>query len=309
MKMSCEKFCNWLNEGNSVDEVHLPDEIRAHLQLCTKCQQTLESHVQLIQRIDHRLKLSSASRLKIYSKLEARIDSNANQGSTWPERIARFFSIGSNKMSLFAAGITVVLLTFTSVFLFHHADETGAKNAILVSGSGLVQTEDRRIVLTGDGFKFYAPEKLRIESEAAQFFWNNSTQLVISGNAEFIIDQSKAKMLDGQASIHFEPTVCGYLVEMGQIIIHITGTRLRLSTCREFDHITVERGRISWQLKDSEITGVALEGMSIKVVGGKVETSRKPEEPAPLEKFQEQKPFVIPSEPEVPAKIKRDRSD
>lgn len=303
--MSCEKFYNWLNEGNSVDEVYLPDELRDHLHLCIKCQQLLESHNRLIQKIDQRLKLSSASRQKIFNKLEAQIDNNANLGSTLPERLARLFHL-SNRMSLLATGATVFLLALTSIFLIYRADETGAKNVLSFSGSGTIQTEDRIIALTDTALKLTVSQKIHLVSEEARVFWNDSPRLVISGNAEFIIGHSKTEMLDGRASIHFEPSTIGYMVEMRQINLYVTGTRLMLSTCKDFDEIIVERGKISWQLKDSEDSGVASEGMRLKIVGGRIETSLMHEKPT--DRLPANKPFSVPSEPEVPPNLKMDRS-
>ncbi|MBU1108595.1 MAG: hypothetical protein KKB51_18105 [Candidatus Riflebacteria bacterium] len=280
--MSCEKFLEWLDEGNSVGSVdELPEEFFSHVTDCASCQNFLALQNSAIVQIRSSAVLKRDVKNRIFSKLETQINAAKSEKISFIDQLLSGLLITENRKWLYS-GISFLLILVFLTFYNSSAPDNPRVNAF-ASGNGIITRNLREIQLSAGKLQLLAGDKLKCLSGKSKIAWDHEDQIEIEGQAEFLIGENRLQMLNGKTRLSFTSSAKGYVIEMKEALLTIVGTVIRLEIAPDNDSIFVEKGKIQWQQLKLAKSGILAAGQGICISAASVEEIKPGKIPAPKE--------------------------
>ncbi len=261
--MNCEKFIEWLNEGNSTRyRNELPQQFIEHVTNCSKCRQSLSVQNSEVEKLKKQVTLRSEDKMRIFGKLKKQIaDSQTAKPFSLSALLSDFFPAENRKWAF--SGFTFILLlsSLAIISLLGSSNETVA----YVVGDGTLIRNSVSIQLSKQQIPVFSGDRLQFDGGSSTIAWDNKDQLQIEGTAGFVVGDNMLTMHDGEARVAFKPSAKGYIVAMNHSLFVIVGTVLQLQTSQDEDSIHVVEGKIEWQQKNSEEKGFLAAGQGLNI--------------------------------------------
>jgi len=275
--MTCNKFQEWLDEGNSVSSVEeLPDEYLAHVTSCSGCQKSIMLQSSLITRLKNSVVLDEAAKRRINNKLAAlTYDAKIEEPSLLGRLLNRFFMPGHRKWLY--CGVSLVVVCALLV-VFRLSGPERANITLFVSGNGFVTKNHEEIRLSASQLPLFPGASLKSIGRC-NIVWNQHDQVEIDGLAEFLVGENRLHMLNGKAEISFKKSAKGYVIEMKDALLTVVGTVIKLEIASDHDYIFVEKGRIQWQHGRLAKTGFLEGGQGMRIYADSVAEIESVQEP------------------------------
>ena len=266
--MTCNKFQEWLDEGNSASSVEeLPGEYLAHVTSCSGCQKSLMLQNSSIARLKNSVILDEAAKHRIHNKLAARTYDAKVKEPSYIEQLLTWFFMPGHRQWLYC-GVSLVLIGALLIVLRPSGPQQASID-LFVSGNGFVTKNHEEIRLSAIRLPLLPGASLK-NTGRCSIVWNQQDQVEIDGQAEFIVGENRLRMLNGKTKISFTKSAKGYVIEMKDALLTIVGTVIKLETASDHDSVFVEKGRIQWQHARLAKTGFLEGGQGIRIYADSV---------------------------------------
>lgn len=259
MNRECERFIDLLTDSETVtsDEAFLA----AHSSSCRSCNELLQNHNKLIKQLAVQAQIPEDSKNRVFSKIRKEITrlKAAEQQSplsvlnTWLNSFRPVLAVAT---VLLVAGAILLLTSPTP------------QPAMTASGNGLMLVSQQRTVLDRTTRPLQFNEKVSLIEGTICLNWQNQEMMTISGALEFSPGEKAIRIDSGIATIDFRPSAVGYQVTTPGLKLNIIGTTIRFDITEGSEKITVEKGRISWSLRDGSRSGSLESGQGIQILSG-----------------------------------------